>query len=140
MTKKQEAFKKSLIKQVHLSKRYQNYYKEEQEEYRELLKNHFGVSSSKDLNIKQLIALVEYFNYDIPELPIIRDRSKDATKRQIALLRHLWKSYARDKSDRALLYFIKRVAGTLYISLDVISKGDIAKAIVALKKNVKEKR
>jgi hypothetical protein len=139
MTHKQKAYKKELIKQLHVSERYRGYYKEEDEEYRALLEKHFGERSSKELNIPQLLVLVKYFNYDIPDLPIIKDRSKEVTEAQISLIFGLWSTYANDVGDKALRAFVKRITGNTYLHVDKLSKSDATKVIVALKNTLKER-
>ena len=138
MTAKQKAFKQSLIKQVHLAAKYKEYFAHNREDYEDKLTEHFGASSSKDLNIEQLIALVKWLNYELPELPVIKDRTKDATDRQINAILKLWDHYARDKSENALRKFIQKITGNLYIYIDKLSKHDATKVILALKKTLKE--
>ena len=138
MTAKQKAYKKSLIQQVHVSPKYQEYYKENKEDYRAKLDEHFGESSSKDLNIEQLLVLVKWLNYDLPDLPIIKDRSKDATEAQIRLIYALWETYARDTSETALRAFIAKITKNTYLHLDRLSKADATKCILALKSTLKE--
>ena len=133
MTAKQEAYKRSLIQQVHLSTKYQAYYKENKEDYKQKLLEHFGESSSKELNIEQLLVLVKWLNYDLPDMPIVKDRSKEATERQITLIHTLWSTYARDTSDTALRAFIKKLTKNTYLHVDKLSKADATKCIVALK-------
>ena len=139
MTAKQEAYKKSLIQQVHISAKYTAYYGDNNDEYRDKLETHFGERSSKDMNIEQLLVLVKWLNYDIPDLPIIKDRSKEATERQMTLIRTLWSTYANDTSDTALRGFINKITKKTYLHLDKLSKKDAALCIVALKKTLKER-
>jgi len=138
MTAKQKAFKRSLIKQVHLAAKYKEYFAYNREDYEDKLTEHFGASSSKDLNIEQLIALVKWLNYDLPELPVIKDRTKDATNRQISAILKLWDRYARDKSEEALRKFIEKITGNRYLHVDKLNKEDATKVILALKKTLKE--
>jgi len=137
-TVKQTAYKKSLIQQVHVSQKYRAYYHEHKDEYRDILERHFGERSSKDLNIAQLVVLVKWLNYALPDMPIIKDRSKEATQRQIALMHALWQSYARDHSDSALRAFVNKITKKTYLHLDRLSKADATKCIVALKNTLKE--
>jgi len=139
MTKSQIKFKADLIKQVHISKKYQSFFRDNKEEYQDKLFAHFGVRSSKDLNIEQLIALVDYLNYKTPELATIKDRSKDATERQLTVIRELGQVYATDKSEEATRNFIYRITKNRYLNLKSISKADATKCILALKKTLKEK-
>jgi hypothetical protein len=132
LTEAQKRLKKSLIVSVHLSKRYREYYKEHEDEYREFLMEHFGVSSSKDLSIDELIELKEYFNFRRDGIKK-RDLEK-ITKLQKETILKLWDEIARDKSERALIWFLKRFEGKLVIDIDLLSKKGAQKAIIALKK------
>lgn len=51
MTKRQKNAHASLVKQVHTSIRYQNYYRNEREEYVEMLEGAFGKDSSVALSV-----------------------------------------------------------------------------------------
>jgi len=136
-TKAQLKLKKQLIKAVHVSKRYVNFFKENESEYRELLKKHFGVESSTKLTIEQLMMLIDYLNFKRDSLPVYKPQK--ATARQIEHLRGLWKRYAKDKSDRALLWFLKRFEGVLPLRVEYVSKESAQNAIVALKKSLRGK-
>lgn len=140
MTEKQKAYKKSLIQQVHMSPKYQSHYRENKEDYKVKLDEHFGETSSKDLNIEQLLALVKWLDYDMPDLPIIKDRSKEATHAQISLIHKLWEAYANDNSEKALRAFIEKITKNRYLHLDKLKKADATKCILALKNTLKERR
>lgn len=139
MTDKQKSYKKSLIQQVHISPKYKEYYRENREDYLDKLLEHFGVKSSTEMSIKQLVALVKWLNYELPDLPIIRDRSRDATAAQLGLMRELWQHYARDTSEEALRGFVKRITKKLYLHLESVSKADATKCIIALKASTRNK-
>ncbi|WOE69113.1 phage protein GemA/Gp16 family protein [Hydrogenimonas thermophila] len=138
-TKAQLKLKKQLIKAVHVSKRYVNFFRENESEYRELLKKHFGVESSTKLTIEQLMMLIDYLNFKRDSLPIFNQNPQKATARQIEHLRGLWNRYAKDKSERALLWFLKRFEGVLPLRVEYVSKESAQKAIVALKKSLRGK-
>ena len=56
------------------------------------------------------------------------------------LLRKLWKDYADDTSDRALVWFLKKYNNnTLVIKPEYASKRAVQKAIIALKKTISKK-
>jgi len=138
MTPKQKAFRKELIKQIHIAPKYTAYFKENEEDYRDKLEEHFGKRSAKDLTIEQLVALRKWLNHDLPELPVTKDRSKDATKRQMTAIFGLWERYARDKSEKALRAFVTRITGNTYLHLEKMRKSDAQKVILALKNSLKE--
>ncbi len=132
MTAKQKAYQTSLIKQVHVSKRYQNYYKENKEEYVALLETHFGASSSKKLSVSDLVLLVDYLNFKCDVLPE-KEKSGQITQKQQAYIEALWKEKARDKSEKALLGFVKRQMKKETGGLDELKSEEAQKLIIALK-------
>lgn len=136
MTLRQKQYKKALITAVHLSKKYRSYYKDNKDEYQTRLEAAFGVSSSKELSIKDLETLVGWLNETIDDLPELKPPS--ISKPQKNLLRELWCDYARDKSDIALLKFAQKVTKTLYITVEAITLKDATKLIVALKHSLQQ--
>jgi len=134
MTPKQKALKKSLIMKVHTSKLYNEVYRHDRELYEEMLQNHFGTTSSKKLDITQLMVLVDFLNRKRSVLPRIIKNDTAASAAQMHTIKTLWGSVARDKSDDALRKFIHRITKNLYLHLENISKKDAQAVIVALKK------
>ncbi|MCX6076413.1 MAG: DUF1018 domain-containing protein [Campylobacterales bacterium] len=131
MTPKQQTLHGSLIKQLHISKRYKEYYKENKEEYQELLQRHFGMNSSKELSIDQLIVFADYMNFKRDTLP--EYKAEICTKAQLSTMRGLWNSFASTPTDEALLKFVNRNRGKEYTELHMISKSDAQKVIPVLK-------
>ena len=145
MTKKQQSFHASLIKGLHTSKRYQGYYKDEKEEYKELLQEHFGVDTSTKLNINQLKILVDYMNFKDVELP--RHKRRDAefgatcTKAQHEMMKGLWNDFARTPTEEKLLSFLNRKLSKEYKELHQVTKVEAQKMIpvlVTMKENTKK--
>ena len=134
---KQKAYHKALVQGVHVSKKYRAYYKDNKEEYQEVLERAFGVRSSKLLNIDNLQILNDWLNGRRDELPT--HRPEDMSEAQEVKLRELWCGYAKDVSDTALLSFVKRVSKKAYMRVDLIDKASATKAITALKKTTGEK-
>lgn len=135
MTPKQQIFHKSLIRALHLSKRYKEYYSDNKQEYREMLDEHFGVSSSKELCLDELIVFVDYMNFKADELPTKRRVNESlCSEAQLKMMRGLWSERARDKSEEALLSFAKRVLKKHYLHLHMISKSEAQKLIPVLQK------
>lgn len=134
MTPKQQNFHKSLIRSIHLSKRYREYYKEDKEEYKELLKIHFGVESSKKLSIDQLIIFINFMNFKRDSLPKFRTGTDEpCTQAQLSTMRGIWSEVARVKTDETLLAFINRNRRTTYKELHLVTKFDAQKIIPVLK-------
>lgn len=131
MTPKQKATHASLIRQVHTSTRYQAYYSDHREEYEELLQEHFGVTSSKALDIGQLIELVNFLNMRSASLPVMHRRSQ-ATPQQLWKIEQLWHEKARDKETAAQLSFVKRITGRRLKVLGEIDGDEATKVIVAM--------
>lgn len=137
MNAKQKAYHKGLVQAVHVSKKYRAYYKDNKEEYKEVLTRAFGVQSSKDLNLDNLQLLVSWLNGRSDTLPTFKpDIISDA---QAVKLRELWHAYAKDVSDTALLGFVKRVSKKAYLRIELVDKASATKAITALKKTLGEK-
>ena len=134
MTKKQQDFHKSLIKSLHISRKYKEYFKDNKDEYVELLQLHFGVDSSKELSIDQLIILVDYMNFKNVNLPLHRPNA-DAlcTQAQLSTMRGLWKTCARDPRDETLVTFVNIQRHSEYELLHLVSKFDAQKIIPVLK-------
>jgi len=142
MTDRQKAYKKSLIKQLHISRRYREYYREEREAYEALLFKHFSVSSSKELQIDQLIALVKYFNFERETLMIQHSSEESKHKssvKQLNTIRSIWSNYADDTSDSALLKFIKRQFKKQYLHVKSISRTEAQTLIAVLLKMQRQK-
>lgn len=136
MTPKQEKYFKSLIKALHTSKRYQGYFKDEKEEYKALLQESFGVQSSTKLTLNQLILFVDYMNFKDVALPTY-ERRDDAfgarcSKAQEEMMRGLWYSFARTKTDEALLAFVKHQTGKRYLHIHMLTKQEAQKIIPTL--------
>lgn len=133
MTPKQQMLHKMLIKQLHISKRYTEYYKHNKEEYKDLLEEFFGVRSSLELHIEQLIDLVDYMNFK--KASLVKHTPELCSKAQQVSIRGLWGNIARDKSDSALLTFIQRVLKKRYLHLHMLTKKE-AQTIIPVLKNM----
>jgi len=143
MTQKQQTYHKSLIKALHISRRYTEYYSDNKDEYKVLLLDHFGVESSKKLSIDQLLILVDYMNFKDVELPVHKVRGDEfgttCTTPQLNMMRGLWNSFATQKNDEALLKFINRQTKKEYLEVHQVTKQEAQKIIPVLetmKKNV----
>jgi len=130
MTPKQKKLHASLIKALHISRRYKEFYRENREEYLELLWEHFKVESSKELSIDQLMLFVDWMNFKEAELPQYQERI--CTKAQLATMRGLWKSFATTKTDEALLKFVNRQTKKSYTKLHMVSLREAQKIIPVL--------
>jgi len=138
LTAKQKAFKKKLIQKIHLSKKYKEFYKDNRDVYRDLIKKHFGADSSTDMNIEQLISFCDWMNDKIKALPVINKNS--ASSSQLEALKNLWREKARDKKDSALRAFIYRITKNNYLHIQNISKKDAQTMIAILKKMKTEEK
>ena len=134
-TTKLQSLAKKLKAAVHLSQRYTQYYKDNKEEYRELLQKHFNVNSSSKLSIDQLIALLDYLNFKTDEIKT--KKQNKASPAQVATIKKLWAQYARDKSDRALIHFLSKYNNsTLALKVEYYPSQALQKGIIALKKTI----
>lgn len=131
MTQKQRVYKQALIKQVHISKLYVDVYSKDRELYEDMLINNFGVKSSKDLDIEQLIKLVKFLDGQT-----FVSLKTTATKNQIAFLLTLWKQKARNKDEKSLLNLIYMRFKISLNSIYDLEKKDFKK-VVAVLQNMK---
>lgn len=134
MTPKQKIYKLALIKGLHISSRYINLYKNDDELYREFLKENFGVKSSKDLDIESLKNLVEYMNFQ-GELKKASTSFK-ATPNQIDYILHLWDKNSQTKDIFSLLKLVSKLLKKEVQNLAEISKTE-AKTIINAVVNIK---
>lgn len=132
MTLKQKAAYDSLVKKVHTSQRYRNYYSDNRDEYEALLKRSFGKQSSKALKIYELIMLVDYLNMKRSTLPEFKPTGASAP--QLYKIEQTWSVKARDKSVTALMEFAKRIIKKEYKSLNELEFNEAQKMILALEK------
>lgn len=132
MTQRQKNAHASLVKQVHTSIRYQNYYRNEREEYVEMLEGAFGKDSSIALSVSELIMLVDYLNMKRDTLPTFTP--KQSSPEQVWKIMQLWEAKARDKSDAALLSFYKRIIKKEYETPNQMEFNEAQKVILALEK------
>jgi hypothetical protein len=133
MTKKQKEYKKVLLKLVHTSKMYKEVYSEDRELWEEFLKRNFGVKSSKDLSINELVRLVDYLNYKTSEL------KEKATINQIKYMCYLWDKKGKIKGVFGLIKFIRERMRFRVLKLKDLTKEEATKIIIALEK-LKEKK
>jgi hypothetical protein len=129
VTQKQKQTHASLVKGVHLSQRYKNYYRHNREEYVEMLEGAFGKKSSVGLSVSELILLLDYMNMKSVKLPTYAP--KRATPAQVWKIMQVWDAKARDKSDTALEKFVFRVAKT---TLNDMTYEGAKKVLIALGK------
>ena len=129
MTPAQTRYRKTLIRQVHTSARYVNYYRDRPPAYRAMLLKHFGRSSSADLSLTRLVQLRDYMHLDaaLPEI-------EHATPRQIYKITQLWEAKARDTSESAMLRFASRIAKEETRALSHLTKDQARKVLIALQK------
>ena len=133
MSPKQIKLRKFLIKQIHISKRYQERYKDNRDEYEHILEDRYGVVSSKELSIDQLKAFVKWLNYETDKLEQNKKLST-ATEPQIKKMRALWEEVARTPSDETLRAMITKITKKQYLHVDAISKKDAQTMIIVLTK------
>jgi len=136
MTAKQKALKKRLIQKIHTSIRYIAYLKYDRDAYEALLETHFGVDSSKKLDIDQLIIFVDFLNSKREEIPIMI-RKSTATASQLRLIKELWGRVGKNPSDEALRAMVYRVTKNNYLHIDALSKKD-AQTMIPVLKNMEE--
>ncbi len=131
MTQAQQTYKKSLIQKIQISKH--NVFIDD-EMRKEFMLSRFGVDSTTKLSIDELKLLLDFCNRKVSDIPMLHqiEHKELITQAQIEKIRVVWKEKARDKSEEALLSFIKRVSRYELERLEDLLKGKATKVIVAL--------
>ena len=133
MTNKQRFFKQALIKQVHTSKLWFDVYSHDRDLYETMLQNNFGVKSSKELDISQLMELVQFLNGQ----KFVSFKT-EATTNQIAFLLSLWEQKSIAKDEKSLLMLIYTRFKISLNSIYDLQKKDFKK-VIAVVQNLKAK-
>ena len=127
MSKKQEIYRKQLLAIIHTHPFYKH--AKQNEAWEEFL-SAWNVKSCAQLKVKELINLIAVMDgKDSPK----SDETEFATASQIYAVRCLWQKVANDTSDRALLFFIKRITKNLYLKVEYIKKKEASKTLIVLK-------
>lgn len=131
MTNEQIKYKKSLIVKIQIFKNNVFY---DDDERKEFMLSRFGVDSTTKLSIDELKLLLDFCNRKVSDIPLLNYvESKDLiTQAQIEKIRVVWKEKADNKSEEALLKFVKRVSRYELERLEDLLKGKATKVIVAL--------
>ena len=135
MTHSQKEYIKRLIQKIQTAKI--NVFVDD-EHRREFMLSRFGVDSTKKLSIDELKLLLDFCNRKINDIPILHqiEDKELITQSQIEKIRVIWKEKARDKSEEALLKFVKRVSKYELKRLEDLLKGKATKVIIALEKMI----
>jgi len=131
MTQAQQTYKKNLIQKIQIVKH--NVFSDD-EERKEFMLSRFGVDSTTKLSIDELKLLLDFCNRNVSDIPMLHEiEDKELiTQAQIEKIRVVWKEKAKDKSEEALLNFVKRVSRYKLERLEDLLKGKATKVIVAL--------
>ncbi len=127
MTKRQRDYKKALLKAVHTSKMYKDVYANDRELYEEMLKNFFGVNSSKDLSIDELKRLIKFLNHKEQNI-----QKEYITPNQKGYIAVMWSKKSLFKDEKSLLKFAKRILKKEVKDIAEITKREAMKLIVAI--------
>ena len=133
MTPSQEKYKKRLIQKIQIVKH--NVFTDD-EMRKEFMFSRFGVDSTTKLSIDELKLLLDFCNRNVGDIPMLHqiEDKELITQAQIEKIRVVWNEKARDKSEEALLNFVKRVSRYKIERLEDLLKGKATKVIVALEK------
>ena len=134
MTEKQRRYKKALIRSIHCSDMYKNIYANDRDLYETMLKNRFGVTSSKELSIEELISLDRFVNKK-DGLQIVPKKIY-ATKNQIAFIKSVWGANSKEKTLSSLLKIVSKVLKREVERLEDITKKEAGMVIAGIK-NIK---
>ena len=128
MSKKEEIYRKQLLAIIHTHPFYKH--AKQNDAWEEFL-SAWNVKSCAQLKVKELINLIAVMDgKDNPK----SSTAEFATQSQIYAIKSLWQRVANDKSDRALLFFIKRITKNLYLKIEYIKKREASKILIVLKK------
>ena len=128
MSKKEEIYRKQLLAIIHTHPFYKH--AKQNDAWEEFL-SAWNVKSCAQLKIKELINLIAVMDgKDNPK----SSTAEFATQSQIYAIKSLWQRVANDKSDKALLFFIKRITKNLYLKIEYIKKREASKILIVLKK------
>lgn len=107
--------KGQLIRLIHVAKQKVGL---TEEEYRALLEGISGKTSSTELTITELEAVLKAFKrlgFQVKKMAATPDEVGRATADQIDYIKGLWELSARVKTEAALNAFIKRITGVPYL-------------------------
>ncbi len=128
MSKKEEIYRKQLLAIIHTHPFYKH--AKQNDAWGEFL-SAWDVKSCAQLKVKELINLIAVMDgKDNPK----SSTAEFATQNQIYAIKSLWQRVANDKSDKALLFFIKRITKNLYLKIEYIKKREASKILIVLKK------
>ena len=128
MSKKEEIYRKQLLAIIHTHPFYKH--AKQNDAWEEFL-SAWDVKSCAQLKVKELINLIAVMDgKDNPK----SSAAEFATQSQIYAIKSLWQRVANDKSDKALLFFIKRITKNLYLKIEYIKKREASKILIVLKK------
>ena len=128
MSKKEEIYRKQLLAIIHTHPFYKH--AKQNDAWEEFL-SAWNVKSCAQLKVKELINLIAVIDgKDNPK----SSTAEFATQSQIYAIKSLWQRVANDKSDKALLFFIKRITKNLYLKIEYIKKREASKILIVLKK------
>lgn len=128
MSKKEEIYRKQLLAIIYTHPFYKH--AKQNDAWEEFL-SAWNVKSCAQLKVKELINLIAVMDgKDNPK----SSTAEFATQSQIYAIKSLWQRVANDKSDKALLFFIKRITKNLYLKIEYIKKREASKILIVLKK------
>ena len=128
MSKKEEIYRKQLLAIIHTHPFYKH--EKQNDAWGDFL-SAWDVKSCAQLKVKELINLIAVMDgKDNPK----SSTAEFATQSQIYAIKSLWQRVANDKSDKALLFFIKRITKNLYLKIEYIKKREASKILIVLKK------
>lgn len=119
LTEKQQAYRKRLLAQVHLSQKYTDFYAHYEDDYRAMLEQHFNVRSASELSIDELKALVDFLNYRA-KAPVVHGSAA-----QLSYLRNRWQAKANDPSDNGIRKLCQKLFGFMPMRLENLSKQQV---------------
>ncbi|SFP61365.1 phage protein GemA/Gp16 family protein [Hydrogenimonas thermophila] len=130
MTKRQRAYRQSLIRSIHTSPLWHEVYGNDRELYETMLFNTFRVKSSKELSIEELKSLDDFMHRRTDR---VAPGGVYASKQQISFIQTLWFEKATFKLGFNLLKFASRVLKRDVRDLTKITKKEASRLIAGIK-------
>ncbi len=111
-----QAHRIRLLAQVHLSRKYSEYYAIYEADYRAMLERYFNVSHVADLTIDELEALAAFLN-DGTLVPVV-----PGTAAQLAYLRDCWRRKTQQPEEPGIRQWCYKLFGIIPLRLESLSK------------------
>jgi hypothetical protein len=137
MTARQQAYRKSLIKQIHCTQAHKRM--KDDDAWASTLQEWYGVQSSTELSIAELKNLLDVLNGDaklVVKSTAFRPKAKGDNTSMTALQKNAiesqWQARSREKTPLALAKFMTRGLKREVLFLNALTKTEATKVLTAI--------